>query len=93
MIEKKNNAAIYLISSRTKLLELCLNNLFKNWNNKYNYPVYIHYFNDTDNTFMDTRGSHFHLENTPGNYSTEYFWNSSGALRRKTYVAHGRDTH
>ena len=43
---KKNNAAIYLISSRTKLLELCLTKLFKNWNYKYNYPVYVHYFNN-----------------------------------------------
>ena len=54
MIEKKNNAAIYLISSRTKLLELCLKKLFKNWNNKYDYPVYIHYFNDIyDKNFKD----------------------------------------
>jgi len=43
---KKNNAAIYLISSRTKLLELCLTKLFQNWNYKYDYPVFIHYFND-----------------------------------------------
>jgi hypothetical protein len=43
---KKNNAAIYLISSRTKLLELSLSKLFRNWNYKYNYPVYVHYFNN-----------------------------------------------
>ena len=42
----KNNAAIYLISSRTKLVEICLTKLFKNWNYKYNYPVYVHYFNN-----------------------------------------------
>lgn len=42
----KKNAAIYLISSRTKLLELSLKKLFKYWNGKYNYPVYIHYFKD-----------------------------------------------
>ena len=42
----KNNAAIYLLSSRTLLLEQCLNNLFKNWNNQFNYPVYVHYFDD-----------------------------------------------
>jgi hypothetical protein len=41
-----HNAAIYLLSSRTLLLEKCLTNLFKNWNCKYNYPVYVHYFND-----------------------------------------------
>lgn len=42
----KHNAAIYLLSSRTLLLEKCLNNLFKNWNYKYNYPVYVHYFDE-----------------------------------------------
>ena len=42
----KHNAAIYLLSSRTLLLEKCLNNLFKNWNNKFNYPVYVHYFDN-----------------------------------------------
>ncbi len=42
----KHNAAIYLLSSRTLLLEECLKNLFNNWNYKYNYPVYVHHFND-----------------------------------------------
>jgi len=41
-----HNAAIYLLSSRTRLLYRCLENLFKNWNNKYQYPVYIHYFDN-----------------------------------------------
>ena len=42
----KHNAAIYLLSSRTLLLEKCLINLYKNWNYKFNYPVYVHYFDD-----------------------------------------------
>lgn len=42
----KHNAAIYLLSSRKSLLEECLENLYKNWNSKYNYPVYVHYYND-----------------------------------------------
>ena len=42
----KHNAAIYLLSSRVKLLEDCLFFLFKNWNYKYNYPVHIHHFDD-----------------------------------------------
>ena len=41
-----HNAAIYLLSSRTLLLEKSLTNLFNNWNCKYDYPVYVHYFND-----------------------------------------------
>jgi hypothetical protein len=48
---KTHNAAIYLLSSRTRLLYKCLDNLFKNWNNKYQYPVYIHYF---DNIYSDS---------------------------------------
>lgn len=42
----KHNAAIYLLSSRVLLLEKCLDNLFKNWNYKYNYPVYVHFFDN-----------------------------------------------
>ena len=42
----KNNAAIYLLSSRVLLLEKSLKNLFENWNYQYDYPVYVHYFND-----------------------------------------------
>ena len=42
----KHNAAIYLLSSRVLILEKCLKELYKNWNYKYNYPVYIHYFDN-----------------------------------------------
>jgi hypothetical protein len=41
-----HNAAIYLLSSRVKLLEDCLFFLNKNWNQKYNYPIYVHHFDD-----------------------------------------------
>ncbi len=43
---KKHNAAIYLLSSRVKLLEDCLFFLYKNWNKNYDYPVYVHHFDD-----------------------------------------------
>ena len=50
----KHNAAIYLLSSRILLLEKCLTNLFENWNYQYNYPVYVHYFNDIySNKFIE----------------------------------------
>ncbi len=42
----KNNAAIYLLSSRVLILEQCLLNFYKHWNYKYDYPVYIHYFDN-----------------------------------------------
>ena len=42
-----HNAAIYLLSSRKKLLPLCLKQLFQNWNKKYQYPVYVYYFKKT----------------------------------------------
>ena len=41
---KKYNAAVYLLSGRVNLLEKCLSSFFKNWNNKYKYPVFVHYF-------------------------------------------------
>ena len=43
----QSNAAIYLLSSRKKLLKKCLFNLYKNWNEKYDYPVHVHFFKKT----------------------------------------------
>tara|TARA_E500000178_G_C17025869_1_gene757953 strand:+ start:1327 stop:2277 length:951 start_codon:yes stop_codon:yes gene_type:complete len=45
----KFNAAIYLISSRKNLLFKCLNFFYENWNQRYDYPVYVHYFGDIYN--------------------------------------------
>ncbi len=41
---KKNNAAIYMLSSRKDNLYDCIKSLYECWNNNYDYPVYIHYF-------------------------------------------------
>lgn len=43
---KKFNAAIVMLSSRSKLVEKTLIEIYKNWNNKYDYPVYIFHFNN-----------------------------------------------
>lgn len=40
------NACIVILSSRHKCLEYCLRTLYKHYNNKYDYPVYVHYFDD-----------------------------------------------
>ena len=42
----KYNACIQILSSRTKCLEKYLRTLYKFYNNKYDYPVYIYYFDD-----------------------------------------------
>jgi len=42
----KINACIFTLSSRTKCLKLCLESLYKYYNNKFNYPVYVYYFDD-----------------------------------------------
>ena len=51
----KYNAAIYMLSSRKENLFECLFSLQENWNNKYNYPVYVHYFDKIydDKDFQD----------------------------------------
>ena len=49
---KNHNAAIYLLSSRVKLLEECLYYLNKNWNYKYDYPIHVHHF---DNIYSDAQ--------------------------------------
>jgi hypothetical protein len=46
MSRGKHNAAIYLLSSRIEDLEECLRCLYKNWNNRHDYPVYVHHFDD-----------------------------------------------
>ena len=40
---KKNNAIVMLVA-RTNIIETSLNFFFKYWNNKYQYPIYIHTF-------------------------------------------------
>ena len=42
----KLNACIGIISSRSKCLRKCLASLHKNYNHKYDYPVYVFYFDD-----------------------------------------------
>jgi hypothetical protein len=39
-------ACINILSSRNKCLPLCVKSLWDMWNYKYNYPVYVHYFDD-----------------------------------------------
>ena len=43
---KNYNACINILSSRNKCLPLCVKSLWDMWNKKYNYPVYVHYFDD-----------------------------------------------
>ena len=40
------NGCINILSSRAKCLPLCIKSLWDNWNYRYNYPVYVHYFDD-----------------------------------------------
>jgi len=41
-----HNGCINILSSRTKCLPICLDSLWKHWNYRYEYPVYVHYFDD-----------------------------------------------
>ena len=43
---KKYNACINILSSRDRCLPLCVRSLWDNWNYRYDYPVYVHYFDD-----------------------------------------------
>ena len=42
----KINGCITTISSRAKCLPFAIKSLWDNWNHRYDYPVYIHYFDD-----------------------------------------------
>lgn len=45
-MSNKYNACINVISSRNLCIEKCLNSLWENYNCDYDYPVYVHYFDD-----------------------------------------------
>lgn len=46
MTNRKHNAAVYFLSSRVYMLKKVLELFYENWNAKYEYPVYIHHFDD-----------------------------------------------
>ena len=46
MRRSKNSACIVLISSRIKCIKQCLKSLWDNYNCKYDYPIFVHYFDD-----------------------------------------------
>jgi|TARA_R100001443_G_scaffold112433_2_gene125983 hypothetical protein len=43
---KKYNGCVNMLSSRTKCLPLSLRSFWEMYNQKHNYPVYVHYFDD-----------------------------------------------
>ena len=45
----KLNGGVNILSSRTRCLPLCIQSLWDHWNYKYNYPVYVYYFDDIYN--------------------------------------------
>jgi len=45
-MEEKIKACICIVSSRKRCIKLCLESLWKNFNFKYDYSVYVHYFDD-----------------------------------------------
>ena len=93
----KLNGCINILSSRTKCLPLCIKSLWDNWNYKYNYPVYVHYFDDIyddknfQNEIIKFTNSDVRFRsvpyNTPKHISEkELFYNR----RELWYVAGGR---
>ena len=49
----KHNAGIVILLARTKILEKTLENFYKNFNFKYDYPIYLHTFgNLTDENYL-----------------------------------------
>jgi hypothetical protein len=43
---KKFSACINILSSREKCIKPCIESLWNNYNHKYDYPVYVYYFDD-----------------------------------------------
>lgn len=54
----KYNACIQFISSRDKCLKRALETLYRHFNNKYDYPVYVYYFDNIYSNFDYRRDIH-----------------------------------
>ena len=46
MKPNKKNSCIYILSGRHNVLEECIERLYDFYNNKYDFPVYVYYFDD-----------------------------------------------
>ena len=44
MKTRKLNSAVIVLVARVKLFKTTIDLFYKNWNNKYNYPIYVHTF-------------------------------------------------
>lgn len=84
-----HNACISLLSSRTKCLPLCLESIHKFYNYRYNYPIYVHYFDDIYDDFkVDTPNVEFIQVpyETPKHIpESEMFYNRDNAYARKFF--------
>ena len=43
-MSNRHNAGIIILVARTKILKKTLNFFYKNWNQRYDYPIYLHTF-------------------------------------------------
>jgi len=84
-----HNACISLLSSRTKCLPLCLESIHKFYNYRYNYPIYVHYFDDIyDNFEVDTPNVEFIQVpyKTPEHIpESEMFYNRDNAYAKRCF--------
>ena len=58
---KNSECAVYMLSSRKFLLNKCLKEFWKNFNSKYNFPVFVYYFAGT----YDQKFISYILDNNP----------------------------
>jgi len=84
-----HNACISLLSSRDKCLPLCLESIHKFYNYRYNYPIYVHYFDDIYDGFkVDTPNVEFIQVpyKTPEHIpESEMFYNRDNAYAKKFF--------
>jgi hypothetical protein len=65
-MKKKLNAAIIMIVGRPSLFRKTIKLFYKNWNNKYNYPIYVHtfgeIFNNADKLYFKNKYKNIYFE-------------------------------
>ena len=85
--------SINIISSRYKCLHHCLNSLWENYNSKYNYPVYVYYF---DNVYEDKNYRAFVRKNGQNvifkkiNYKTPNFLEEKDLFYNRLELSYAR---
>jgi hypothetical protein len=95
-MKKEYNGCINILSSRTQCLPQCLKSLWENWNHRYDYPVYVHYFDDIYDSeryreiIWNTISPNIHFRSVP--YQTPVFLKEEELFYNRKNIGYVRNS-